>query len=80
MQGVPTPAGVLSLGPDPLFLVSGLSNSGYVLDDDGEAGISLKVAKWLPSGFTITLQGLAVNPANRAVGVTFSNPISVVLN
>ena len=78
--GLPTSAGVLALGPDPLFLVNGLANASYVLDSDGKASVSLKVAQWLPSGFTITLQGIAMNPANRAVGVTFSNPISVVLN
>ncbi|MDA7936560.1 FG-GAP-like repeat-containing protein [bacterium] len=78
--GLPTPAGVLALGADPLFLVNGLSNASYVLDDNGKASVSLRVAQWLPSGFAITLQGMAVNPANRAVGVTFSNPMTVVMN
>jgi len=62
-----------------LFLVNGLANLSYVLEDVGKVSVRLRAAQWLSPGFTITLQGIAVNLANRAVGVTFSNPISVVL-
>jgi hypothetical protein len=78
--GVPGPAGTLGLAPNLLFLVNGLINPAYVLNANGEATLSVPVPAFLPAGLQITLQGLTTNPANLAIGFTFSNPITIELN
>ena len=78
--GIPGPAGVLGLASNLIFLVNGLSDPNYVLDATGAASLSVPVPPWLPLGLPITLQGLAANPANLAIGFTLSNPMTIVLN
>jgi hypothetical protein len=70
----------LGLAPNLLFLVNGLINPAYVLNANGEATLSVLVPAFLPAGLQITLQGLTTNPANLAIGFTFSNPITIELN
>ncbi|MFT4511374.1 MAG: hypothetical protein ACI89X_001886 [Planctomycetota bacterium] len=78
--GVPGPAGTLALAPNLIFLVNGLINPAFVLDANGEATLNVPVPAFLPPGLQITLQGLTTNPANLAIGFTFSNPITLELN
>jgi hypothetical protein len=42
--------------------------------------LSVPVPAFLPAGLQITLQGLTTNPANLAIGFTFSNPMTIELN
>ncbi len=78
--GAPGPAGVLGLQPNILFLVNGLIDPLFTLDATGTDTFTVPVPPWLPPGLPITLQGLAVNPANLAIGFTFANPMTIVLN
>lgn len=78
--GVHGPAGALGLAPNLLFLANGLTNPAYVLDANGEATFSVPVPAFLPTGLQITLQGLTTNPANLAIGFTFSNPMTIEIN
>ena len=79
--GLFTPAGVLgiALAPAPVFLVDGFTYPGaFVLDAAGAAALTVNIPAWLPPGLTITMQGLATNPANLAAGLTLTNPMTVV--
>jgi len=78
--GVPGPAGVLGLQPNILFLVNGLLDPTYTLDANGVGSFSVPIPPWLPPGLPVTLQGLAANPANLAIGFTFANPMTILLN
>ena len=78
--GAPGPAGTLGLAPNLLILANGLLNPAYVLDANGDATLAVPVPAFLPPGLQITLQGLTTNPANLAIGFTFSNPITIVMN
>ncbi|MFT4840245.1 MAG: hypothetical protein ACJA0V_000750 [Planctomycetota bacterium] len=78
--GLPGPAGTLGLAPNLLLLADGLSNPLFTLDANGEATVNVLVPAFLPPGLQITLQGLTTNPANLAIGFTFSNPITIELN
>jgi len=51
-----------------------------LLDATGTATLTVPIPPWLPLGLPITLQGLASNPANLAIGFTFANPITIVMN
>ena len=78
--GAPGPAGVLGLQPNIVFVVNGLIDPTFTLDANGEGSLTVPVPPWLPLGLPITLQGLAVNPANLAIGFTFANPMTIVFN
>lgn len=78
--GAPGPAGTLGLAPNLLFLVNGLLNPVHVLDANGDATVNVPVPAFLPPGLQLTLQGLTTNPANLAIGFTFSNPMTIELN
>ena len=62
------------------IVVNGLIDPTFTLDANGEGSLTVPVPPWLPLGLPITLQGLAVNPANLAIGFTFANPMTIVFN
>ena len=66
--------------PNIVFVVNGLIDPTFTLDANGEGSLTVPVPPWLPLGLPITLQGLAVNPANLAIGFTFANPMTIVFN
>lgn len=81
--GLLTAAGTLGIAlfPAPFFLVNGLTGPGsFILDPTGAASLTVTIPPWLPPGIVITLQGLATNPANLALGLTLTNPMSIVTN
>jgi len=78
--GTPGPAGVLGLQPNLLFLFNGLIDPTYTLDATGTQSVSVPVPAFLPPGLILTLQGVTENPANLAIGFSFANPMTIVLN
>lgn len=73
--GVPTPIGIVNIdAPLDLFFSGFLGDPFGVLDAHGETKIPVPVPPGLPTGLTLTLQGVL----STSVGLALSNPEQVV--